>query len=254
MRGARQDAARGNPYREIFRHPGARGFSAAGVLARVPMSVFGLGTILLITSATGRYGAAGTVAAAGSVGYAVCAPQEARLADRFGQQRVLRPLAVIFAVSTAVFIGCAELRAPLWALLVSGAVAGASMPSLGSMIRARWSVLLGDSPQLHTAFALESVNDEMIFVAGPVIVTLLATEVRPAAGVAAAMLLCVTGTLLLAAQPITQPAAPGREERPPRETGRDDRARRAGRGNGGGAGPGRGYRPAAWPPWSRSTG
>jgi MFS family permease len=45
----------------------------------------------------------------------------------------------------------------------------------------------------------------MIFVAGPVIVTVLATEVYPAAGVAAAMLLCVTGTLLLAAQRRTEP-------------------------------------------------
>jgi hypothetical protein len=38
-----------------------------------------------------------------------------------------------------------------------------------------------------------------------VIVTVLATEVYPAAGVAAAMLLCVTGTLLLAAQRRTEP-------------------------------------------------
>ena len=215
MRGERQQArAGGNPYLEIFRYPGALGFSAAGLLARMPMAMFGLGTVLLIAAITGRYGLAGTVAAAGSIGYAVCGPQAARLADRFGQHRVLRPLAGIFALSTSIFIGCAVLRAPVWALLLSGAVAGASMPSLGSMVRARWSALLGDSPRLHTAFAIESVNDEMIFVAGPVIVTILATEVYPAAGVMAAMLLCVTGTLLLAAQrgteprPRTRPPAP----------------------------------------------
>ena len=213
MRGERQQArAGGNPYLEIFRYPGALGFSAAGLLARMPMAMFGLGTVLLIAAITGRYGLAGTVAAAGSIGYAVCGPQAARLADRFGQHRVLRPLAGIFALSTSIFIGCAVMRAPEWALLLSGAVAGASMPSLGSMVRARWSALLGDSPRLHTAFAIESVNDEMIFVAGPVIVTILATEVYPAAGVMAAMLLCVTGTLLLAAQrgtePRTRPPAP----------------------------------------------
>ena len=71
------------------------------------MAMFGLGTVLLIAASTGRYGLAGTVAAAGSIGYAVCAPQAARLADRFGQHRVLRPLAGIFAVSTIIFIGCA---------------------------------------------------------------------------------------------------------------------------------------------------
>ena len=187
MRGEQcQARPRGNPYLEIFRLPGALAFSATGALARTPMAMFGLGTVLLISAITGRYGLAGTVAAAGSIGYAVCAPQAAKLADRFGQHRVLRPLALIFALCTIIFIGCAELRAPVWALVLSGVAAGASMPSLGSMVRARWSALLGDSPRLHTAFAFESVNDEMIFVVGPVIVTVLATEVYPAAGLALA--------------------------------------------------------------------
>ena len=206
MRGEQWQARpRGNPYLEIFRLPGALAFSATGALARTPMAMFGLGTVLLISAITGRYGLAGTVAAAGSIGYAVCAPQAAKLADRFGQHRVLRPLALIFAVCTIIFIGCAELRAPVWALVLSGVAAGASMPSLGSMVRARWSALLGDSPRLHTAFAFESVNDEMIFVVGPVIVTVLATEVYPAAGLALATVLCVTGTLLFAAQRRTEP-------------------------------------------------
>lgn len=197
----------GNPFREVLARPGALRFSAAGFVGRMPMSMIGLGTVLLIASVTGRYGLAGTVAGAGSVGYALCAPQAARLADRFGQHRVLRPLTAFFAVSTTALIVCAEFRAPLWTMLVSGALAGASMPSLGSMVRARWSAMLGDSPLLHTAFSLESVLDEMIFVIGPALVTLLATEVTPAAGVALAMTACVTGTLLFAAQRRTEPSA-----------------------------------------------
>jgi MFS family permease len=207
---------RGNPFTEVLARPGALRFSAAGVIGRMPMSMFGLGTLLLISSFTGRYGLAGLVAGAGSVGYAVCAPQAARLADRFGQARVLRPQAVFFAATTIALIGCAEGRAPTWALLVSGALAGASMPTLGSMVRARWSALLGDSPLLHSAFSLESVADEMIFVIGPALVTVLATEVYPASGVAVAMTACVIGTLLLAAQRATEPP-PGRASPPPRQ-------------------------------------
>jgi MFS family permease len=197
----------GNPFREVLARPGALRFSAAGFVGRMPISMFGLGTVLLIASVTGRYALAGIVAGAGSVGYALCAPQAARLADRLGQQRVLRPLTAFFAVSTMALIICAEFRAPLWTMLVSGALAGASMPSLGSMVRARWSALLGDSPLLHTAFSLESVLDEAIFVIGPAVVTLLATEVTPAAGVAVAMTACVIGTLLFAAQYRTEPLA-----------------------------------------------
>jgi len=46
-----------------------------------------------------------------------------------------------------------KLRAPTWAFFVPGAVAGAAMPSLGTMVRARWSVLLAGSPRLHAAFS-----------------------------------------------------------------------------------------------------
>src|SRR5881392_4101471 len=68
-----------SPYLEILRLPGALPFSAAGFLARMPMSMFSLGTVLLVAATTGRYGLAGLVAAAGSVGYALGAPQIARL-------------------------------------------------------------------------------------------------------------------------------------------------------------------------------
>src|SRR5712691_6416617 len=205
----------GNAYLGLLRSPGALGFSAAGFVGRMPMSMFGLGTVLLIAAVTGRYGIAGVIAAAGSVGYAICAPQLAKLTDRLGQHRVLRPQAAVFALSTIAFIACAQLRAPVWALLSTGALAGASMPSLGSMVRSRWSALVHDPQQLHTAFALESVADELIFVIGPAVVTLLATEVFPAAGVTAAAVLCVTGTLLLAAQRSTQPVPRPRASRAP---------------------------------------
>jgi MFS family permease len=211
----REREQRGNPFREVLTRPGALRFSAAGFVGRMSMSMFGLGTVLLIASVTGKYGLAGTVAGAGSVGYAICAPLAARLADRFGQRRVLRPLAVFYAVATMALIICAEFRAPFWTLLATGLLAGASMPSLGSMVRARWSALLGDSPLLHAAFSLESVIDEMIFVIGPALVTLLATEVNAAAGVVVALTACVTGTLLFAAQRRTEPpAGPARKPQP----------------------------------------
>jgi MFS family permease len=194
-------------YLSILRLPGAARFCAAAAVGRAPMAMFGLGSVLLVKATTGQYGLAGLVAGCGSIGYAVCAPQVARLADRLGQRRVLRPLVAVFAVATAAFVTTAQLRAPLWILMITGGLAGAAMPSLGSMVRARWSTLLGGSPALHSAFALESVADEMIFVAGPAVVTLLATEVLPAAGVLTCLVLCVIGTLVFAAQRGTEPPA-----------------------------------------------
>ncbi len=193
------------PYAEIFRIPGAWRFSAAAVIGRMPMSMFGLGTVLLISAATGKYGVAGTVSAVGSFGYAFTSPRIARLVDSRGQRRVLLPLLTVFTVATAMLIVAVELHLPTWAFFAPGAIAGATMPSLGTMVRARWSVLLAGSPQLHAAFSFESVADELCFVIGPAAVTLLATEVFPASGVIAAALLCVLGTLWFAAQRGTEP-------------------------------------------------
>src|SRR5215475_974012 len=193
------------PYVEVLRLPGALGFSSAGFIARMPMSMFGLGTVLLIAALTRRYGLAGVVAAVGSVGYAVGAPQFAKLTDRHGQRRVLRPQVMVFTAATAALMVLAEARAPLAVVVVSSLLAGSTMPSMGPMVRARWSALLAGTTRLHTAFSLESVADEIIFMVGPVVVAVLATDVYPAAGLAAAVLLCLVGTVLFTAQRRTEP-------------------------------------------------
>src|SRR5579859_7313010 len=87
------------PYAEIFRIPRAWRFSVAGIIGRMPMAMAGLGIVLLISASTGRYGVAGSVSAASALGMAACAPQFARLADQYGQGRVLAPVALGFAVS-----------------------------------------------------------------------------------------------------------------------------------------------------------
>jgi predicted MFS family arabinose efflux permease len=193
------------PYAEIFTIPRAWRFSVAGIIGRMPMSMYGLGTVLLISASTGRYGLAGTVSAAGAIGGAICAPQFGRLTDRLGQHRVLVPVCVTFALAVAGLVLAVELRAPVWTLFLCGIAGGATMPQTGPMARTRWSVLLAGSPRLHTAFSLESVADELCFVVGPAAVTLLATQVHPAAGVTCAALFAFFGSLWFASQRSTEP-------------------------------------------------
>jgi predicted MFS family arabinose efflux permease len=200
------------PYIEIFRIPRAWRFSVAGIMGRMPMAMYGLGTVLLISAGTGRYGLAGSVAAAGSLGGAVCAPQLARLVDRLGQRRVLVPVSLFFALSVAGLVAAVQLSAPDWALFLPAIAGGATMPQTGPMARARWSALLAGSPRLHTAFSVESVADELCFVVGPAIVTVLATQLHPAAGVTCAALFSLAGSLWFASQRDTEP--PVRSRRP----------------------------------------
>ena len=107
--------------------------------------MIGLGTVLLISSVSGRYGLA--VAATGAAGYALVSPLAARLADRAGQRAVLRPLMLAFAAAAAALIAGAQARGPAWVLLAASGLAGAATPQLGSMVRARWSALLACSPR-----------------------------------------------------------------------------------------------------------
>jgi MFS family permease len=193
------------PYAEVFAIPRAWRFSVAGIIGRMPMSMYGLGTVLLISAGTGRYGLAGTVSAAGAIGGATFAPQLGRLVDRLGQHRVLVPVCVTFALSVAGLVAAVTLRAPDWTLFLCAIAGGATIPQTGPLARARWSVLLAGSPRLHTAFSVESVADELCFVVGPAAVTLLATQVHPAAGVTCAALCALAGSLWFASQRSTEP-------------------------------------------------
>src|SRR5262249_3621793 len=102
------------------------GFRARGSLSGWRGRWLGLGTVLLIAALTRRYGLAGVVAAAGSVGYAVAAPQFAKLTDRYGQRRVLRPQVMVFTAATAALMVLAEARAPLAVVGVSSLLAGST--------------------------------------------------------------------------------------------------------------------------------
>ena len=68
--------------------------------------------------------------------------------------------------------------------------------------------------RLHTAFSIESIADELCFIVGPAAVTLLATQVHPAAGVATAAICCLGGTLWFAAQRATEPPVKSVAARP----------------------------------------
>ena len=199
-------------YRRVLSVPGAAAFSAAGLLARLPMAMTGLGIVLLVSGSTGSYGTAGAAAAAYTLAGAVFLPFLGRWVDRYGQVRVATPSLAAFALGTAALAACVQAGTNhLW-WYAAAAVMGAALPPWGSLVRARWAYAVRDRRALlPTAFAIEAVVDEVIFVTGPVLVTALVTLVHPVAGVGGAALLGVVGGLLLLAQRATvPPTAPRR--------------------------------------------
>ena len=141
-------------YRWLLSIPHARAFVLAGFVARLSISMRALGAVLMISQLTGSYGLAGAVAAAALLGEAVAAPRLGRLVDRFGQRRVLFLSLAVHSVGTLALVISAQLSAPNWVLLATAALSGAAALQVGSLVRARWSALVGGSPALEAAFAL----------------------------------------------------------------------------------------------------
>jgi MFS family permease len=195
------------PYRRVLSVPGAWRFSLAGFLGRLTVSMVGLGIVLLVSAESGSYALAGTMVSAYLLANAVFAVGHGRLLDRLGQARVLPWVELVFALALALMVWGVLAGAPSWLVHGLAGLSGAAHPQVGSCVRARWSHVLHEDDELQTAYALEGVVDEGLFVLGPTAVTLLATSWHPVAGLAAALTCGVAGTLWLATQRGTEPPA-----------------------------------------------
>src|SRR5690349_16471247 len=127
-----------NPYSEIFKVPGAKGFAAAGFIARLPIAMATIGIVAMLSQTHGEYWLAGAVSATFALTNALVSPQVSRMVDRFGQTRILT---LATALSLAGFTGllvATRFGLPNWALFAFALVA-AAMPSMPAMVRARWT-------------------------------------------------------------------------------------------------------------------
>jgi MFS family permease len=194
-------------YRRILSVPGALRFSGSALVARLPISMDTIGIVLLVTGVGHSYGLAGAMSAAYLLAAAALAIPQARLVDRLGQGPVLVVAAVVFAVARTAFVVVVRSGGPQWAAFAGVLVAGGAFPQIGACVRARWSHVLDDRPEIDTAYALESAVDEVVFITGPIVITIVATAWSPVAALGIAILAGTAGTLFFAAQRSTAPVA-----------------------------------------------
>ena len=191
-------------YRAVLADPAARAFSLAGLVARLPISMTGIGIVLLVSLATGSFGLAGLVSAVATLTGGAAAPLWGRAIDRSGQAAVLVTAALVWAAGQALLVAAVLLRWPVPVVVAAALPVGLGFSLAGSAVRARWAHRLQGSPLLETAFAFEAVLDEVIFIVGPVLVTVLATAAHPALALGVSTLVGLGGAALLASQPGTE--------------------------------------------------
>ncbi|WP_169775328.1 MFS transporter [Streptomonospora alba] len=143
------------------------------VVARLPLAMAPLGMVVLIEDLRGSYASAGLVTAAFAWFTAVSPPLWGSVMDRMGQPRVIGVTAVVssaFLAGIAVFAG-AGASDPF--LMVLAACAGLSFPPVSPAIRVAWGTVLPDLSERRTAYALDAVAVETIFVSGPLLLSIL---------------------------------------------------------------------------------
>lgn len=200
-------------YRRVLGIPGTLPFTLAGLAARLPISMVSLGIVLLVQEVTGSYGLAGTYAATFVLAQAALALFHGRLLDRVGQGRVLATATTVSSAALALMLVAVLEDWPVALAYAGAAVAGATLPQVGSAVRARWAhVLTGRARDLQTAYAFEGVVDEAVFIIGPILVTVLATTFHPATGLTVALLVGLVGTWAFSLQRGTEPPVLARRD------------------------------------------
>ncbi|MEU4151996.1 MFS transporter [Streptomyces sp. NPDC026659] len=156
-------------YLEILRAKHAVRLLTGTLVGRLPNAVASIALLLFVRAEGGSYSLAGALAAVYGVANAVGQPLLGRLVDLYGQPRVQLPASVLsaLAMSGFAFVGIGSL--PAYVLV---AASGLFTPPLEGGLRALWPSVLRREDQVHTAYALDAVAQEVMFTVGPLLVTL----------------------------------------------------------------------------------
>ncbi|GAA4926662.1 MFS transporter [Streptomyces coeruleoprunus] len=202
--------AGGGGYAEILRAPHALRLLVGTLVGRLPNGTGHIAIMLFVRAEGGSYTLGGTLAAAYGLATAVGQPLLGRAVDLYGQPRVQLPSAVVSALGMIVLAltGVASLPLAFAAVIV----AGLFTPPLEGGLRALWPSVLRREDQVHRAYALDAVAQEVMFTVGPLLVTLLVAVRSPAAALLVINVIGVLGALSVV---VSKPSREWRSE--PRE-------------------------------------
>jgi MFS family permease len=190
------------PYRTFFSSPGALRVALPAYLGRLTPSMTSLALVLVVERQTGSFAVAGAATAAYYLAVALTAPVAGRVIDRLGAARVLVVSGVLYpAVLLVIAFG------PRWGLGAVGiqiacAVAGLTVPQLATVVQSLWARLLPEGEARQAAYSTESVVTELVFIVGPLLVSLFVLLGDPAYALLAAAACSAIGAFGVASSPL----------------------------------------------------
>ncbi|SHH94819.1 MFS transporter [Streptomyces sp. 3214.6] len=199
-------------YAVVLRVPHARRTFAAALTGRLSYGIVPLSVMLAVTRSSGSYPVAGTVMALFGATVVFLSPARAALVDRYGPRRALVPMTAAYLAMLALLTAAVARPDATPVLGVLAAAAGACVPPLGPTMRAVWGRLAPDRALLQRAYSLDGVAEELLFVAGPLLVGVLVGFAPPAAGIVFGAALMAGGTAGFVSSPAVRHVRPGKAE------------------------------------------
>lgn len=185
-------------YKRLFREPYVAATFGASVVGRLPMGLAGLAILLYVQEGTRSFAAAGLVSAFYVLGVACIAPLIGRMIDRLGPRPVLMLCALIYPSAMLLLVVLVENGAAAGWRALAALLAGAMLPPVTVCMRTLFPRLLSDAGQLQTAYLVDSILIESIFVAAPALIALfVALEYRSGAVLFAAACAIVGSVLFI---------------------------------------------------------
>lgn len=185
-------------YLSLLKTRGVARIMGAQLVARFPNGMLSLAYLLHIERISHSYGAAGLVLAATSIGQAIAGPLTSRWMGVWGMRKVLILTTMVCATAVGTIALAPALPIPLY--MVIGFIGGLSTPPIQPAVRTIYPKMV-NSRQLTPLFSLDASAQEVIWVVGPVITTLIATQISTVLAILVALAFLIGGGLWFVASP-----------------------------------------------------
>ncbi|CAB4636746.1 unannotated protein [freshwater metagenome] len=179
-------------YTALLKAPGVVRIVTSQLVARFPFGMMSLAFVMHIEHVHASYAIAGIALAAETIGAAISGPVLSRKIGAWGVKRVILIAATLSGLAMA---SIALFDSPPLVMIVLAAAVGLTSPPIQAAVRTIYPTLV-PRKQLTTLFSLDATAQEMIWVVGPLLATILAAQVSTAFAVLVMAGLQVVGAIM----------------------------------------------------------
>jgi MFS family permease len=160
-------------YSALIKAPGVIRILISQLVARFPFGMMSLAFVMHIQYVHNSYAIAGIALAAETIGAAISGPLLSRKIGSWGVKRVILTAAIISGLAMAAI---AIFESSALIMIFLALVVGLSSPPIQAAVRTIYPTLV-PKKQITTLFSLDATAQEIIWVIGPLLATILAAQV-----------------------------------------------------------------------------